>query len=218
MGGHSAGEIASRLAIEAIEGFVRRSAEEMEFSWPYGIDPVLSYDGNRLRTAIRLANRRVFRAAESQDDYTGMGTTVVSALISDGRLCIGHVGDSRLYMFVNGSLSRMTEDDSWAATVLAQDRSDSKALAAHPMRNVLTNVLGAREQTEVHLLETPLSGGETLLLCSDGLHTAVGDDTVKEVLASGGEPRAMAGALIDTALARGARDNVTAVVVAYSHD
>lgn len=71
MGGHSAGEVASRLAIEAVESFIRRSHDDHEFSWPYGVDPTLSYDGNRLRTAINLANRRVFRAAEAHDDYTG---------------------------------------------------------------------------------------------------------------------------------------------------
>src|SRR5262245_3772513 len=82
MGGHSAGEVASRLAIEAIDGFMRRSHGDTEFSWPYGVDPNLSYDGNRLKTAIHLANRRVFRAAETHDDYTGMGTTVVGAVIT----------------------------------------------------------------------------------------------------------------------------------------
>ena len=81
MGGHAAGEVASRLAVEAVEGFIRRSQADREFSWPYGIDASLGYDGNRLRTAISLANRRVFRAAESHDDYTGMGSTVVAALV-----------------------------------------------------------------------------------------------------------------------------------------
>ena len=70
MGGHDAGEVASALAIEAITAFIRRSAADTDFSWPYGIDPNLSLDGNRLRTAIHLANRRIFRAAESHDDYT----------------------------------------------------------------------------------------------------------------------------------------------------
>src|SRR3954468_23419165 len=72
MGGHNAGEVASRLAVEALVGFIRRSHEDTDVSWPYGIDPTLSLQSNRLRTAINLANRRVFRAAESHDDYTGM--------------------------------------------------------------------------------------------------------------------------------------------------
>ncbi len=82
MGGHSAGEVASRLAVETVDGFIRRSHDDADFSWPYGIDPQLTLGGNRMRTAVHLANRRVFRAAESYDDYTGMGTTLTGLLIS----------------------------------------------------------------------------------------------------------------------------------------
>ncbi len=121
MGGHGAGEVASRLAIEAISAFIRRSSEDTDFSWPYGIDQTLSMDGNRLRTAIHLANRRIFRAAESNDDYNGMGTTIVGLLVNGSRMSIGHVGDSRLYLLRSGSLEQLTDDDSWAATILAQD-------------------------------------------------------------------------------------------------
>jgi protein phosphatase len=217
MGGHNAGEVASQLAIEAIVGFVRRSSEGSEFSWPYGIDPNLSYDGNRLRTAIYLANRRVFRAAEANDDYTGMGTTVVCALISGDKLdklIVGHVGDSRLYMKTDTGLQQLTRDDSWAATILANELgADKAALAKHPMRNVLTNVLGAREQTDIHLAETPLRGSERLLLCSDGLHSALDDRAIDQLLASSADLQATAQALVSAALDGGSRDNVTALVV-----
>ena len=97
MGGHEAGEVASRLAIEALSGFIRRSAADTDFSWPYGLDGTLSYEGNRLRTGIHLANRRVFRAAETNDDYSGMGTTLVGLLVNGDHIAVGHVGDSRLY-------------------------------------------------------------------------------------------------------------------------
>jgi protein phosphatase len=81
MGGHKAGEVASKLAVEAIVGFIRRSEEDPEMTWPYGFDTQISYDENRLNTAIKLANRAVFRNAASSDDYTGMGTTVVAAMV-----------------------------------------------------------------------------------------------------------------------------------------
>jgi PPM family protein phosphatase len=104
MGGHAAGEVASRLAVESIENFARRSHDGAEYSWPYGIDTRLTLDGNGLRTAIGLANRRLVRESEGHDDYAGMGTTVVSALIARSRLVVGHVGDSRLYMLTDGVL------------------------------------------------------------------------------------------------------------------
>jgi serine/threonine protein phosphatase PrpC len=217
MGGHAAGEVASRLAVEAIENFIRRSQQPGDVSWPCGIDPDLSYTGNRLRTAIYLANRRVFRAAEGHDDYTGMGTTVVCALLTAGRLTIGHVGDSRLYLLCDGTLTPQTRDDTWAATVLA-GTVDPDRISEHPMRNVLTNVLGAREQTEIHLTEHALRGGELLLLCSDGVHSVLDDDSLHTLLSPDRSLEQMARAIVTTAIERGSRDNVTALVVRYSDE
>lgn len=215
MGGHAAGEVASRLAIESIENFVRRSDQTDDFSWPCGIDGSLTFDGNRVRTAIHVANRRVFRAAESNDEYTGMGTTVVCALIRDGLLTVGHVGDSRLYLLSDGVLSSQTRDDTWAATVLLDTHGgiDERALAAHPMRHILTNVLGAREHAEIHVRQRKLQGGETLLLCTDGVHGVVNDATLGAALAAPGSPEAIARAVVAAAMEGGTRDNVTALVV-----
>jgi serine/threonine protein phosphatase PrpC len=214
MGGHAAGEVASRLALEAAAAFLKRSDGTTEFSWPCGIDRDLSYEGNRLRTAIFLANRRVFRAAESHDDYTGMGTTVAAGLISDGRLSVAHVGDSRAYLFSKGVLTPLTKDDSWAATVLARDgAADAASVANHPMRHVLTNVLGAREQTDIHMFECLVESGDRLLLCSDGLHTVMTDAEIAQHLANRVDPAVLAPDIVAMALAKGGRDNVTVIVV-----
>ena len=213
MGGHAAGEVAAKLAVESIENFIRRSHETTDFSWPYGIDGTLSYEANRLKTAVSLANRRIHRMAENHDDYLGMGTTVVCALVSHGQLVIAHVGDSRLYLCTDDTLEQLTEDDSWAATVLG-----GKAAGSGPMatRHVLTNVLGARPDTLVHLLEHDLSGDETLLLCSDGLHGSVPHETLNDILASNQELPSLVRSLVTTALDRGSRDNITALVVRCS--
>lgn len=216
MGGHSAGEVASSLAVETIVGFIRRSEDDGEFSWPYGVDSSLSFGGNRLRTAIQLANRRVFRAAEKHDEYTGMGTTVASALISGNRLAVGHAGDSRVYLLNDGTLTQLTSDDTWEASVrAAQPENNSRRPTSHPMRHVLTNVLGARDQTDVHLSERELGGGEMILLCSDGLHNVVDDVRLHDLMSSDTNPANIVPRLIETALANGARDNVTAVLVRY---
>jgi protein phosphatase len=216
MGGHSAGEVASRLAIETVAGFIHRSANEVEFSWPYGLDKTLSFDGNRLRTAVHLANRKVFRTAESSDDYDGMGTTFVGMLVNDGRVSVAHVGDSRVYLLSSDHLAQLTFDDTWAATILAQDPTlDPAEIARHPMRNVLTNVIGARDHVDVHLTEAPVSPGDIMLLCSDGLHGVLDGDTIKGLLTRHTDVKAAARALIDAALDGGGRDNVTALVVRY---
>jgi len=219
MGGHAAGQVASRLAIETVASFIRRSATDTDFSWPYGLEQSMSLEGNRLRTAIHLANRRVFRTAESTDDYSGMGTTIVGLLMNGPRISIAHVGDSRLYLLSDRGLLQLTHDDSWAATILSQDASlTPEDIARHPMRNVLTNVLGAREQVEVHLRERGLRGGEALLLCSDGLYGVLPLEAMQQILETVADVNVAAQTLVDRALEAGSRDNVTALVVRYEAD
>jgi PPM family protein phosphatase len=214
MGGHAAGEVASRLAVETVEGFIRRSHDDSDFSWPYGVDPQLTLGGNRLRTAVHLANRRVFRASESCDDYTGMGTTITGLLVNDERIAYGHVGDSRLYVLNDEGFRQVTRDDTWIATILANDPTMTPAdVARHPMRHVLTNVLGAREQVEVQLGELRLAPGALFLLCSDGLYGMVKDDAIERLMRAGGPLEAMGKQLLQAALDGGGHDNVTAVLV-----
>lgn len=216
MGGHKAGEVAAQLAIEAITGFISRSDQDYDVTWPYGIDDTLSFDGNRLRTAIFLANRKVFRAAESSDDYGGMGTTIVGVLVSGRHASIGSVGDSRVYLLANQTLEQITADDSWAATILAQDPNlRAEDIAQHPMRNVLTNVLGGRPTVDVHVTERVLGGGEVLLLCSDGVHGVLEPDAIREALQNTHDEAAAAQKIVDMALDAGSKDNVTALVVRY---
>jgi serine/threonine protein phosphatase PrpC len=216
MGGDKAGEVAAQLAIDAITGFICRSDKVYDVTWPYGIDDSLSFDGNRLRTAIFLANRKVFRVAESSDDYGGMGTTIVCALLTGSHASVGSVGDSRVYLLSGDSLEQITTDDSWAATILAHDPTVSpEDIAHHPMRNVLTNVLGGRPSVDVHVTERVLAGGEILLLCSDGVHGVVDANDLSGILrAAPGEAEA-AQQIIDRALENGSRDNVTALVIRY---
>jgi PPM family protein phosphatase len=216
MGGHSAGEIASSLAVETIVSFIRRSEDDTEFSWPYGVDSSLSFCGNRLRTAMHLANRRVFREAERHDEYTGMGTTVVGALISGSRMAVGNAGDSRLYLFRDGTLTRLTQDDTWEATARVGEEAEEPARApARPMRHVLTSVLGAHDHIDIHMNEYDLRADDVILLCSDGLHGVVDDHAISEVLGGDIAPASLVPRLIHLALAGGTRDNVTAVLARY---
>lgn len=214
MGGHKAGEVASRLAIDAIHEFIEETRGTRDFTWPYGLDPELSIDANRLRTAVRLANSRVLEAAESRADCNGMGTTVVAALAGADRLAFVGVGDSRLYLWQRGGLRQLTKDDSWVATVLAREPGmTDTALAQHPMRHVLTSVIGARADTEPHVEELPFEPGDLVLLCSDGLHGAIDPSELESLLGSEAPVGDIADDLVNRALVRGASDNVTAVVM-----
>jgi protein phosphatase len=213
MGGHAAGEVASRVAVDSIERFVRHSRDTANVSWPCGTDPALSLAGNLLRTAICVANRDVIQVAGERDGCSGMGTTVVCALVDGSRLSIGHVGDSRLYLLSNGTLAAQTRDDTWAETVLGS--FERTPVADHPMRNVLTNVLGAHEQADIHVSERQLSGGERILLCSDGVHGVLDEETLLALMSRDAPPKVIARAVVRAAIDRGTRDNVTAVVVCY---
>jgi protein phosphatase len=226
MGGHNAGEVAARLAVDVMVDYVGEAGAPAETvnpaaagshendaahlrgydggisRWPLGFDPSLSEGGNLLRTAVYLANLRILETAVLSREYTGMGTTIVAGLVRDGRLSVAHVGDSRLYLLVDGQLRQLTADDSWAATAIAGGRQpDGALLQHHPMRHALTNVVGARACTEVHVTERMLRGGELLVLTTDGVHEHVDE---------------LPGALVRSALARGSRDNCTAVVGEYT--
>ena len=213
MGGHNAGEVASQLAVETIMTFMRRTQEGDDVTWPYGIDRNLTFHANRLATAVRLANRRVFRTAESRDELSGMGTTVVAGLIEDAQFVYANVGDSRIYSFLDGTITQLTTDDSWVATL-----QNAGALAPgekHPMRHVLTNVVGAREEVEVQIGERVLADGEVLLFCSDGLHGEISDEQAAAILARETDAVAATDALVALVLEQAARDNVTALVVRH---
>ena len=219
MGGEAAGEVASRLAIDAIEEFIRQSDTSDYFTWPFGFDPTLSEGANRLSTAFRLANQRIRNASSTWDEYAGMGTTAVCALISGRQLTVAHVGDSRLYLFADGALTQVTADDSWAAALPATDRNgDVQSVGARPGCNVLTNALGAEADTEIHLCERELSGGELFLLCSDGLHGVVEHEMLRMLLAQSDDLEALGRTLISAAMTQGTYDNVTALLVRYWPD
>ncbi len=124
MGGHNAGEVASQMALESLHGFLRRSAEGDDFTWPFGVNPQMSRAANRLMTAMRIANRCVFTASEERAEYSGMGTTLVAALIDGDRLTFSSVGDSRLYELRGGELHQLSRDDSWVVMLSEQSGID----------------------------------------------------------------------------------------------
>jgi protein phosphatase len=215
MGGHNAGEVASQMAVETITQFIERTRDPDDCTWPFELDPTVSFNANRVMNAMLLANRRVFHEGEAREEYNGMGTTATVALIQGSHLTVGGIGDSRLYSLLGGDFVQLTVDDSWVARMVANDPSLTRAdLAASPLRNALTNVIGAREQTSARVTERVLTPGELLLLCSDGLHSLVEDEVIRQILLDHPmEPAA--DALVAAALERGGRDNITVLIVRY---
>ena len=217
MGGHKAGEVASQLALDVISAFVSRSAEDAEITWPYGFQPRASFEGNRLRTGIKLANRAVFRKASSADDYTGMGTTVAAIIVSPHRpqFTYANLGDSRIYLIREGVILQLTRDDSWAN--LSWEASDLDDTARASMKHVLTKAVGAREDVDFEVTDRELSDGDVLLLCSDGLTNMVPDRRILGIVSAHGAD--LAGAcdeLVAEANAQGGRDNISVILVRHS--
>ena len=218
MGGHNAGEVASKMAIETVAAFIQKSAgDEKDITWPYGLETELSFEGNRLKTAIRLANKRVFKAADNREDYTGMGTTVVAALANENVLTVGSAGDSRCYLVRGGTLTQLTRDDSWVSAAWAEGILTPEEIERHPLKNVITKAVGAKDNIDIEIVEHRLEPGDVAVLCSDGLHGMIHDDQILALLDPPPESlEDAARGLIDAANEAGGKDNVSVVLLRYS--
>jgi protein phosphatase len=217
MGGHNAGEVASKMAIEALGAFIQKSHKEKEITWPYGLDVNLSFDGNRLKTAIKLANKKVYKAADNREEYTGMGTTAVAALVSGNVMTVGSAGDSRCYTILDGKLTQITKDDSWVSAAWAEGILNAEEIERHPLKNVITKAVGAKDTIEIEVVEHKLSSGEVALICSDGLHAMISDEEIlKTVTPFPASLQEAAQKLIDAANEAGGKDNVSVVLVRYT--
>jgi PPM family protein phosphatase len=218
MGGHNAGEVASKMAIETLEAFIRKSAgEEKDITWPYGLEAHLSFEANRLKTAVKLANKKVFKSADNREDYTGMGTTLVAAIVSGKVVTIGSAGDSRAYLIRPGELKQLTRDDSWVSAAWAEGILSHDEIDRHPLRNVITKAVGAKEEIELDTVEHHLKKGDVILLCSDGLHSMINDEAIlKTVTPFPATLPEAAQKLIDAANEAGGKDNVSVVLLRYT--
>ncbi len=196
MGGAQAGEVASRIAIEAFEQGLpeRGSAEE------------------RLADRVREANRRIYERSRSEQERAGMGTTLTAAYVDDAHLAIAHVGDSRAYRFRDGSLERLTQDHSLVEELVRQQKLTPEQAAEHPQRSIITRALGPEPDVEVDTWTYAARGGDILLLCSDGLTSMVSEERVAEIIASSESLQHAADELVDEANEAGGRDNITVVL------
>jgi protein phosphatase len=216
MGGHKAGDVASRMATHTIASFFRATQSE-DATWPFHFDPHLSMAENRLITGIKLANKQIFEASLANHAVHGMGTTVVGALFSKERnaLYVAHVGDSRAYLIRNGEISQLTRDHSLLNDYLLVMPDMSKEQQAELPKNVITRALGMQDSVTVDLVPAIPQLGDKVLLCSDGLSGMVTDEEIRDLVNEAGDDLELAvKQLIERANAHGGEDNCTVVLLA----
>jgi protein phosphatase len=215
MGGHVAGEVASRVAVEAISAFIEETAgADKNRTWPFPFEPTLSLEANRLKAAFRLANRRIAAAIADSHDLRGMATTASALLVGRTQACVAHVGDSRVYVFREGALHQITHDHSWVEEQVRAGTMTPSAARQHPWRNVVTRALSGGEDPEVDVVEVVPAAGERYLLCSDGLFSVVENRVIAEILGDATlSLEQVCERLIEAANAAGGPDNITTLVL-----
>jgi protein phosphatase len=214
MGGHNAGEVASRLAVEVIHKHLHEAQAGANPPMVGAYDHRLSARANRLASAIRLANQAIHDTAQTKPGQAGMGTTVVAGLVSDQTLSVAHVGDSRLYLVRGDDIRQVTGDHSLVAEQVRRGLLTEEEAEQSSQRNVVTRALGVEASVEVDLEEVPLAIGDVVLLCSDGLTQGVKASQIKEVVQREPDPQAASERLVQMANEAGGMDNTTVILVA----
>jgi protein phosphatase len=197
MGGHNAGDFASRYGVSVLVESVRRDKN---------FNPV-----KILRNAIEAANREVLAQSRADASMAGMGTTMVACTIAGGYLYVANVGDSRLYV-AGETMTQITQDHSLIAEMVRLGELTPEEGRNHPDKNIITRAVGTMDEVKVDFFDLKLEAGDQVLMCSDGLTNMVEDDRIFEIL-KGNASGDLAKALIDEANAGGGKDNIAVIVV-----
>lgn len=198
MGGHNAGDYASRYAVETVVDEIGASFEK---------NPV-----KILGRAIEKANALIRQRAQEEAAYNGMGTTIVIATCIGGYLEVANVGDSRLYV-INDRIKQITQDHSLVEEMVRMGGIDKASARNHPDKNIITRAIGARDYIEADFFDVELQTGDMVLLCSDGLTNMVEDEMIHEILTGGGSLKSRVEELVRTANQNGGKDNISAIVI-----
>jgi protein phosphatase len=214
MGGHAAGEVASNLASETIGAIFRTDMDRIKPVLSE-MDDSLPETAQKLITAVRLANRRIYNMALENTSQKGMGTTVVSlAITPDGHICIAHVGDSRAYRIRNDEIIPMTVDHSFVQELLQDKEISEEEAKDFGAKNVITRALGTKFAVKVDIRVEPIVEGDQYLLCSDGLTGQVEDEEIRKTLSEAdGDLKLASERLIQQANDTGGPDNITVALL-----
>lgn len=199
MGGHAAGEIASQMAVESIHDFFRHNAQQKS--------------EKLLREAIIFANNKIWQSAQSVKEHKGMGTTCVVAFLQNNTLQIGHVGDSRAYLFSENRLISLTKDHSYVQRLLDMHIIEAQEIPTHPHRGVITRSLGYEPHIQPEISKAiTVKSGDVLLLCTDGITAELNDEQIQGIMQNAATIEEKAKQLVETANAVKGSDNITAFV------
>jgi len=213
MGGLASGEVASRLAVDT----VLKHCGESDVNSAYALvgQPIegVSEASNRLVSAVRLANQVIQRAARENAAHHGMGATIAAVRCEGERMSVAHAGDSRVYRLRDGRLEQLTQDHSLVAEQVRQGGMTEREASDSNLQNVLVRALGIDADVDPDVSEELVMGGDTILLCTDGLTREVSDDQIATVLSETKDAQQAADKLVDLANLAGGRDNITAIVL-----
>jgi protein phosphatase len=213
LGGHASGEVASKMAIDVIRDYINRTEKTNE---PLIGSYNKEYSGtaNRLASAIRLANKAIYEAAQGNSQWQGMGTTISAALLKGNKLSIAHVGDSRIYLARANQIEQLTDDHTLVYEQVRMGLITKEYAEKSNIKNILTNALGIAPDVVVDVDELTLSDGDILILCTDGLNSMVPDSDILSVVTSVDNPSEACERLVEMANNNGGKDNIT-VITAY---
>lgn len=219
MGGHNAGEVASRTAINTIVKFIRRCSADSQLTWPFGVDANISEAENMILTAVRLANKDLCQMAAQEPNFSGMGTTIAGVFMDGDKACAVNVGDSRIYHIRDKEISQITVDHSWVSEQLQKKLITEEEARNHRWKNVITRALGNRNSVEIDVNTVEVAPGDSLLLCTDGLSGMVNDEEIMEIVRSAGDDLELAcQTLVQKANENGGLDNITMILVKFLPD
>lgn len=216
MGGHSSGEVASKIAVDTIANFFRETKNDDEITWPFKAEPTISYEHNRILAGIKLANLRIYEIASSNLNYKGMGTTIVSLLPSNGKGLICHVGDSRAYLIRNETIRQLTEDHSLLNDYMKIAQLSKEEIKNFPHKNIIVRALGMKDKVQIDTITVNIEPEDIFLLCTDGLTGEVNEEEIlKTVLEKKDDLDAASDFLIEKANQGGGKDNITLVIIRF---
>jgi len=220
MGGHQAGDVASRVAVEMINKCFRRWAkeeviEDKVFGYP---DNSLTRTGNHVLSSIRLANRVVYELATENDKYYGMGTTVAVLAVTPSLVIAANVGDSRIYMVRNGQIEQLSKDHTVVAEQVEMGMMTAEEASSTHLKHVLTKNLGSTEVVDADVFEVESGCNDRFILCSDGLTDLISEREILEETQDEDNPGRLCNQFIAKALERGGHDNTTVVSVFFTNE